>query len=247
VQAAGYDFAGPQLLGLSIPAAGVAGIPVSFSVSPLDVFSGVSSTGWSFGDGQSATGTAVSHTYTSAGTYHVSVTATDGDRNQSTATGTITIGLATGTITIGLAPAVTLTSLLVSPRSFTLTGRRVNGHCVKTTAKNRSRPGCRRPTRLRVSFTLSVPLSVTITLEQPLPGRKVNGRCIKPTAKNRKHRTCTRLVNLRGQITLAGKAGANHFTFNGKIGGHRLGPGSYRLTATPTAGASKTTTFHIRR
>ena len=79
MQAAGYDFAGPQLRGLSIQATGTAGRPVSFGVSPLDVFSGVSSTRWSFGDGQSASGTAVSHTYANAGTYHASVTATDGN------------------------------------------------------------------------------------------------------------------------------------------------------------------------
>jgi PKD repeat protein len=91
IESARYDAANPQLQVLSIPASGTAGSPVPFSVSPVDVFSGVGSTTWSFGDGQSASGTSVSHAYASPGTYHVSVTASDRDGNTSTASATITI------------------------------------------------------------------------------------------------------------------------------------------------------------
>jgi hypothetical protein len=56
-----------------------------------------------------------------------------------------------------------------------------------------------------------------------------------------------RLVNSQGQIALAGKPGANKFTFTGKVGGHSLGPGTYQLIATPTAGSSQTVTFTILR
>ena len=50
---------------------------------------------------------------------------------------------------------------------------------------------------------------------------------------------------------ITGGAGADVFTFNGKIDGHALAPGSYRLLATPTtdgiAGSQQQTTFEIRR
>jgi hypothetical protein len=91
VQAAGYDAAGPRLRSLSIPAAGTVGVPLSFSVSPLDVWSAPGATTWSFGDGGSAAGTAVAHTYTTPGTYTVEVTGTDAVGNASTATGTVAI------------------------------------------------------------------------------------------------------------------------------------------------------------
>ncbi|HWH19401.1 MAG TPA: PKD domain-containing protein [Solirubrobacterales bacterium] len=92
VQADGYDVAGPQLRGLSIPASGTVGTPLSFSVSPLDVWSAVGATTWSFGDGGSAVGTSVSHTFAGPGTYTVKVSSTDAVGNTSTATGTVTVG-----------------------------------------------------------------------------------------------------------------------------------------------------------
>ncbi len=92
IQAAGYDAAGPQLRRLSIPAAGTAGVPLSFSASPLDVWSALGATRWSFGDGGSATGTAVSHAFTAPGTYTVTVTGADALGNTSAATGTVSIG-----------------------------------------------------------------------------------------------------------------------------------------------------------
>lgn len=52
-------------------------------------------------------------------------------------------------------------------------------------------------------------------------------------------------MNAPGKLTLAGQPGANQSTFNGKIGGHQLGPGTYQLTATPAGGSSSTVTFKI--
>ena len=124
-----------------------------------------------------------------------------------------------------------ISSLRVSPKSFSLAGRRVNGRCVQPTRKNDGNKHCRRPSALRISYTLNVAATVTLTVERQDTGRKLNGRCVKPTTKNRKHRKCTRLVNVPGKLTLAGEAGANQSTFKGKIGGHQLGPGdlsSYR-------------------
>ena len=40
--------------------------------------------------------------------------------------------------------------------------------------------------------------------------------------------------------------GVNSFTFTGKIGGHKLAPGAYQLTATPTGGTGHTATFTLK-
>jgi len=91
LQGAGYDFSGPQLNGLQIPATGMVGEPVSFAVSPFDVFS-LGATSWTFGDGSPAAGgNAVSHVYAAPGTYPVTVSALDGSGNVSTQTAGIAI------------------------------------------------------------------------------------------------------------------------------------------------------------
>jgi hypothetical protein len=157
--------------------------------------------------------------------------ASDGVNHSAAATATITVTRAA------------LSSLRVSPSRFSLAGRRVKGRCVKPTTKNSGDKRCRRPVRLRVGYTLNLGATVTFTLKRQASGRNVNGRCVKPTKKNSKHRKC--LLSLPGKITLPGKSGANHFTFNGKIGGHQLGPGTYELIATPTGGKPRNVTFNI--
>ena len=75
------------------------------------------------------------------------------------------------------------------------------------------------------------------TVLRSRPGRKANGgRCVKPTKANRKARKCTRLVPVSGSFTRAGSAGANSFRFTGRLAGHKLKAGKYRLVATPSVG-----------
>ena len=138
-----------------------------------------------------------------------------------------------------------ISSLRISPTSFSLTGRRVHGQCVKPTRKNNDSKRCRRPTTLRITYTLDVAAPVTVTLKRRVAGRKVNGGCVKQTKENRTHRKCARLVNVPGALRLAGQAGANQSSFNGKIGGRQLGSGAYQLIATPAGGNSSTVTFKI--
>ena len=90
VQVAGYDANPPELRNLSVPSTGTVGIPVSFSVDPFDVWS-VSSSGFDFGDGGSAPGSSMSHTYAAPGTYQVTATATDPAGSSTSAGGTISI------------------------------------------------------------------------------------------------------------------------------------------------------------
>jgi hypothetical protein len=94
-------------------------------------------------------------------------------------------------------------------------------------------------------------LSAPAAMADPLPGRLIRGRCAVPTRSDRRHRPCTRLVMLCGATVIDGGAGADAFTFTGKIDGRTLVPGSYSLLATPTtdgiAGQQQQTTFEITR
>jgi WD40 repeat protein len=160
-------------------------------------------------------------------TYTVTATSKDGQ--------TATAAIAYSVVAPPPRAVPSLSGLVVSPRTFALTGRLVKGRCVPTSSANRSHRQCTRPFKLRIGYQLSIPARVTITIAQRLPGRSVHGRCVKPTRANHQHRSCPRMVALPGTITVSGGQGANRLIFNGRIGGRRLNAGSYRLTATPSA------------
>lgn len=85
-----FDPVAPDLRNLVVPAYEVFGLPVDMSVDPFDAWSAVT-TMWDFGDGRSASGTAVRHTYSTPGRHAVTVTAVDAAGNTTRATRTITI------------------------------------------------------------------------------------------------------------------------------------------------------------
>ncbi len=87
---AGYDASPPQMRGLSIPATGTVGVPVSVSASPFDVWP-IASTSFTFGDGAGAPGTSVTHAYSVPGTYQVTATAVDAAGTPVSASGAIAI------------------------------------------------------------------------------------------------------------------------------------------------------------
>ena len=89
-QVAGYDASPPEMRGLSIPATGTVGVPVSFSASPFDVWP-IASTSFTFGDGAGAPGTSVTHAYSAPGTYQVTATAVDAGGTPASAGGAIAI------------------------------------------------------------------------------------------------------------------------------------------------------------
>jgi hypothetical protein len=178
---------------------------------------------------------------TPATTYHVQLTVTTPDGTASSQDVTFT----TAAIPVPVAAIAAISALQVSPRSFSLAGRKQHGRCVTPTRKNRAGPHCRRPIALHVAYALNVAATVTFTVQQKATGRTVGGRCVKSTAKNTKHAKCTRPVDLSGTLVKSGTAGRNQLVFNGKIGRRTIGPGSYTLVATPANGTASVVSFRI--
>ena len=89
-QVAVFDAAAPTLAAVSVPSAGTAGQGVGMAAAATDRWSGTSLS-WSFGDGAGAAGGAVTHAFGSAGAFNVTVTATDGVGNATSATRPIAI------------------------------------------------------------------------------------------------------------------------------------------------------------
>jgi len=89
IQYAGFDAAPPTITSFSA-GSGVAGQAIPMSASAFDRWTGAVLT-WNFGDGQGGSGGSVSHVYANHGTYGVTVTATDGVGNSTSAGTTITV------------------------------------------------------------------------------------------------------------------------------------------------------------
>jgi PKD domain len=80
------DAGGPALDGLAVPARGTVGVRIDFAVTPLDAWSAISATHWSFGDGTTATDESVSHVYAKPGTYTVGTSSSDNHTTTGSAT-----------------------------------------------------------------------------------------------------------------------------------------------------------------
>lgn len=224
---AGYDAVGPALVGLSVPDRGAAGVPLSFSVSPRDVWSPLAATSWSFGDSGTASGTAVAHTFTTGGEHLVTVTASDAVGNTSSASRSIAIAAPAP------APAATegpvVSHLRQSHRRWREGGKlaRISvGSRHGRGGKGRHRP----PVGTSFTFSLNHSAKVGFSFARHLPGRKAGRRCVPQTRRNRRHRACRRIAT-RGNLAVAGKKGPNRVRFEGRLSRtKRLGPGRYTLT-----------------
>ncbi len=103
----------------------------------------------------------------------------------------------------------------------------------------------------KISFTLSEPATVTFKVDRVFRGVRKGRRCVARTAR-RRGRACTRYVPVKGTLVQAGAAGANRIAFDAKLGGKRLAPGAYRLSASPrdaglNVGKTVVTAFRILR
>lgn len=90
VEAAGFDAVPPILRDVSIPSSGKVGDALQFSGDDADDWP-IGPVGFDFGDGASANGATVTHTYSKPGTYRVTATATDGAGTETASAATLTI------------------------------------------------------------------------------------------------------------------------------------------------------------
>ena len=230
VQAAGYDATPPLLSGVSIPSAGTAGQPIAFSVAPLDNWSALGATSWSFGDGAGALGTSVVHTYATAGQYQVTLTSADAAANTASTV---------STITIAAAPTIPPTK---HPRVPPAVTNATESHATWRAGSKLARisGGHRPPVGTIFSFALDQPATVTFAFSQRLGGRRVGRRCLAPTSSNHSKPACARTITA-GTLRLPGHAGANKLAFQGRISAtKRLKPGRHTLTITATNTAGQT-------
>jgi len=75
---------------------------------------------------------------------------------------------------------------------------------------------------------------VGFTVQRRARGRKVGNRCVRTKRSNRAKKSCSRLVAVKGSFSVAAaktRIGKNTVRFRGRVGGKRLKPGSYLLTA----------------
>jgi hypothetical protein len=241
-----FDPIAPELRNLTAPARAVVGQPVDLSVDPFDDWSAVT-TSWSFGDGQTATGAAVNHTYNSPGERTVTVTGVDAAGNTTQTSRAITVDSAPVPAGPGLSPPHVDGPPLLAKKAPVISGLRQSGARWRTHAVKR---GPRLPVGTTFRFTLDRAAQVRFTFSQIVSGRRVNGRCVKVRKSNRSTSRCNRSQAV-GTLRVAGKAGANAVAFRGKIGGRRLAPGRYRLLVTALAdgktSAAAATQFTIVR
>ncbi|HEX4009816.1 MAG TPA: PKD domain-containing protein [Solirubrobacteraceae bacterium] len=239
------------------PAGDASSFDAAASASPVGL---IASYQWDFGDGQSTTSPTpiVSHTYARSGVFTARLTvvntagtslaqvftgqtASSQGGPQATTTQTVSVPTALGSTP----PTPRLTRLRISPRTASIAGRRVSGHCVKPTAHNDRDRSCRRTISLRVTYALTAAARVVFTFKRDTVGRTVKRRCVALNRQNRNDNRCGRLTDVPGRLTQAGRPGANALNFAGKTGGDNLSAGTYQLTATPNHGSAERITFRI--
>jgi hypothetical protein len=91
-----------------------------------------------------------------------------------------------------------------------------------------------------IRFTLSVAARVTLRVQRLASGHRHGQRC----SATGHGKACTRLVSV-GSLTVSGRGGRNSVHFSGRLRGHALRAGRYRLTATPARGKARTVTFTV--
>jgi septal ring-binding cell division protein DamX len=197
-------------------------------VTPWDALTAATAT-WDFGDGTTATGASVQHGYATAGDQTVTVTVTDQGANTATATRSISVRTPS--------PPAPAPAPSPAPAAVTATvaGLRVAPAAFRAARSGPSASAAAVRTGTRVSYTLNIAAKARFTVQHAISGRTVSGRCLKPTKSNGTRKRCIRFVAVGGSFTRTRAAGADRFTFTGRLTGHVLTPGRYRLIATPAA------------
>ncbi len=153
IRGTGFDASPPELSGLSIPATGTVGQPVTTTVTAKDTWSTVSIL-WTFGDGTTGSGASVTKIYSAAGTYGVSVTATDAVGNTTTRTGSVVVAPGSNAVV----PKPALTGVKLTKKTI---------HVLKSDEK---------PRATKLKLTLNVDAKVVVKLKRT---QKVKGKAVK--------------------------------------------------------------------
>jgi hypothetical protein len=88
--------------------------------------------------------------------------------------------------------------------------------------------------RVKISYRVSQPARVEFRIDRARGGRRgARGRCVKPRSARRHARRCLRWVRVRGGFHRNALMGSSSLTFRGRLRGHALRPGLYRLVSAP--------------
>jgi hypothetical protein len=129
--------------------------------------------------------------------------------------------------------ALTVTNLKLSPTRF-----RGGTHAATIT----KRKAGALPSATTISFTLSQAATVTLSFEQAHSGILAGHKCVALSKAHRKGKRCTRYAAIAHGVSRAAQAGSDRIAFDGILdGGGHLAPGSYGLSLTAIAAASRTT------
>jgi hypothetical protein len=236
-KAAGLDANGPRIDAFAAPSPLLQGATAQFSASASDLWSPFG-LAWSFGDGATVAGSPVAHTFAAAGSFFVTVTATDAAGNSSSRSATVVVRDT-------VAPSIR--SLTIGSRRFRVGAKPT---AVSAAAKRRGKRGGT-PLGTTIRYALSEAATARFQIDRVSAGRRVGRACRKPTRANRGRRACSRYTRV-GVLTRRAGKGANTLAFSGRIGRKALAPGSYRLTLTArdaagNASRPRTLTFAIVR
>lgn len=107
----------------------------------------------------------------------------------------------------------------------------------------------RTPIGTTFSFTVNLPVPLTLTFQQKTSGRLAAKRCVAQSTHNQHSRPCTRTLTV-GVLRSTAHVAKNEVAFQGRISpSQKLGPGLYTVTIAAGAGgahaASKSLTFRI--
>jgi hypothetical protein len=196
------------------PAAAAQSQPVAFHATscPVDPATTVSFR-WTFDDGGTAIGADVSHPFATAGVHHASLALADGTGRTGGASVAVTITQSATSTGPPSAPA--LSAPHASPNRF---------------ADRQHLRGGRLRLGATVSYDDSQAAISTLTVTGTLPGISHGGACVPVPRHLPLHaRRCRRAVRF-GSLAHHDRAGRNQLAFTGRLGGHLLAAGRYRLT-----------------
>lgn len=158
-------------------------------------------------------------------TYHYELVASNVLGATSGTAGTFTTAAATATAT----PAPSDSALRLSSTRF------------RAASRGGSVTAARTPVGTTVSYGDSQTATTTFGVLRRAQGVRSGHACTAPPRHRKRGRhyvSCARYVAV-GSFSHADIAGVNRLRFSGRVDGHRLTPGAYRLTATPRNAAGK--------